>query len=601
MTDAPRADPPAAAKTAAANAAAAPRKDPIPFARLLALSLSNRKTLIMFALGIASGLPYAIFTGTINAWLTQENIPVATIGVFSWVGLAYAFKFIWSPIVNLPAPLFLNRLGRRRGWIIFCQAAVALAVAMVALTDPGENLPLIALAAVIGVFAAATQDIAIDAWRIESADAGAPLDVLSAVVQFGFRIAAFAGGAGVLLLVDLGGFGAGWNGVFFLVAILIVGVIGATLAAPEPAATTNARREPAIILGARLSPRARNLILIPVLAAWGWAAFTLFSFMAATVAAETPPSARAFTLTTGPWIVAACVLLPALAAALLLRLDARAAVEPARPWPGQAALDSLYRAILEPMVDIIDRLGAAAILILILVLSYRYTDLVWGAFAYPFYLGQNAEIGALGHTLTEVALASKTIGVVMVLFGIALGAAALLRFGRMPTLIAGAILAASTNLLYADLARDAAFANGFLSLTRLDHFYAFFGVDLKLARLITVIAAENLAVGFASAASVAFVSSIVNPRFAAVQYALLASLTMLLGSLGRGALGELIEARGYAFVFVLTALMGLVAVAASIAEYIRLKAAGRLQDEFPYLRESQSASYSAPEAARERD
>jgi PAT family beta-lactamase induction signal transducer AmpG len=94
-------------------------------------------------------------------------------------------------------------------------------------------------------------------------------------------------------------------------------------------------------------------------------------------------------------------------------------------------------------------------------------------------------------------------------------------------------------------------------------------IDERLSRLMIVIGAENLAVGFASAAIVAYLSSIVNPRYAAVQYALFASLTMLIGSLGRGALGELIEERGFAYVFYLTAALGLVAVAATALEWLR--------------------------------
>ncbi|MEQ1932172.1 MAG: MFS transporter, partial [Parvularculaceae bacterium] len=163
---------------------------------------------------------------------------------------------------------------------------------------------------------------------------------------------------------------------------------------------------------------------------------------------------------------------------------------------------------------------------------------------------------------------------------IAIGAAAILRFGRMPCLFAGAILAAATNLLFADLATGGAGADAFM---RFFHFYGIFHalqpvadfltlqvtMDERLSRLMMVIGAENLAVGFASAAIVTYLSSIVNPKHAAVQYALFASLTMLIGSLGRGALGEMIEQRGFADVFYLTAALGLVAVAASGLEWLR--------------------------------
>jgi PAT family beta-lactamase induction signal transducer AmpG len=249
-----------------------------------------------------------------------------------------------------------------------------------------------------------------------------------------------------------------------------------------------------------------------------------------------------------------------------------------KTWPGQKIFDALYGSVLAPMADLIERLRFGSILVLVLVLSYRFADLVWGAFAYPFYLGEN--FGALGHTLDEVAIASKLFGALMTFVGIGIGGAAILKIGRMPCLVAGAVLAAATNLLFADLAQGGAATNAFMSAT---HLYGLFGfmqpladflglnvtANHALSRLMLVIAAENLAVGFASEAIVVYLSSIVNKRYAAVQYALLASLGFLLGSLGRGALGELIEERGFAYVFYLTAALGLVAVVASALEWIR--------------------------------
>ncbi|HNR77221.1 MAG TPA: hypothetical protein PKM48_08835, partial [Parvularculaceae bacterium] len=250
--------------------------------------------------------------------------------------------------------------------------------------------------------------------------------------------------------------------------------------------------------------------------------------------------------------------------------------------------DALYASVLAPLADIVRRLGGGAALVLLLILSYRFADLVWGAFAYPFYMGEN--YGALGHTNDEVAIASKVFGSFMTFGGITLGAAAIMRFGRMPCLFVGAILAAATNLVFADLATGGASTDAFI---RFFHLYGFFNIlqpiadlltlqvamDERLSRLMVAIAAENLAVGFASAAIVAYLSSIVNPKYAAVQYALFASLTMLIGSLGRGALGELVEERGFAYVFYLTAALGLVAVAASGLEWLRQSHASRSKAE----------------------
>jgi PAT family beta-lactamase induction signal transducer AmpG len=206
--------------------------------------------------------------------------------------------------------------------------------------------------------------------------------------------------------------------------------------------------------------------------------------------------------------------------------------------------------------------------VLLVVLSYRFTDLIWGGFAYWFYLGN--DYGALGHTLTEVGFASKLMGVFATMLGIIVGGLAMLRFGRMPVFFVGAVLAALTNLLFADLAMDARFTDAFLGFTQLDDLFALFNLDIRMARLTSVIFAENLAVGMASAASVAYLSSMVNKQYAVVQYALLVSLVMLLGVLGRPAIGVIIEEDGFARAFIICAWLGGIAAVLALLEWIRL-------------------------------
>jgi len=204
-----------------------------------------------------------------------------------------------------------------------------------------------------------------------------------------------------------------------------------------------------------------------------------------------------------------------------------------------------------------------------LVLSYRFTDTVWGSFAYPFYLGE------LQYTNDEVAFASKFFGVGALLVGLAAGGALLTIIGRMTTLTLGALIAALTNLLYADLAVGGARmqavsdAVGFTWLTGL------FGADDRMAKLMLTIGAENIAVGIAGAAFVAYLSSIVAKGYSAVQYALISSLALLVGTLGRPALGQMIEEQGYYDVFILTTLIGFFAVGLCILEWIRIARSGR--------------------------
>lgn len=548
----------------------------------LVKALGRRKSGAMFLLGFASGLPYVLITGTLNAWFTEEKVSVATIGVFSWIIIIYSFKFLWSPAVDRAPPPPIFNMGQRRGVILLLQLVIISALFTISTVNPQTGIGWIALAAIVATFASASQDVLIDAWRIEVADEEVTVDLLSAVVQLGYRTAVILGGAGALIIAAR----IGWNHTFeVLTALMALSISGVFIAQDSQSAerTKGLTNAP--------SPLWRNMALAPVLAGWAWSFAALFGFMAFALSAPGEANARQFTLHTGPLIVIAAIIAPVAAAALLnwrsdisriiaetgIALKLKPGAEKA-VWPGQRALDALYGSVLEPMIDIVARLKLAAVLVLILVLSYRFADLVWGAFAYPFYLG--ADYGALGHTLDEVAIASKLLGVLMTFVGIGVGGVAILRIGRMPCLFFGAVLAAATNLLFADLANGGGGADAFMSAL---HLYSLFGfvqplanylhldvtMNNALAQLMLVISAENIAVGFASAANVVYLSSIVNKRYAAVQYALLASLTFLLGSLGRGALGELIEQRGYAYVFYLTAALGLVAVVASALEWLR--------------------------------
>jgi len=141
--------------------------------------------------------------------------------------------------------------------------------------------------------------------------------------------------------------------------------------------------------------------------------------------------------------------------------------------------------------------------------------------------------------------------------------------GRMATLTLGALLSAVTNLLYADLAIGGAGLAAFSNATGFTWLVEQFGSDVRMAKLLLAVGGENLAIGIAGSAYIAWLSSIVARGYSAMQYALLASLTLLVGTLGRGALGQMIEDRGYYDVFVLTTLIGLVAVVLCGLEWIR--------------------------------
>ena len=543
-------------------------------------------------LGFAAGLPYVLITGTLLAWFTQEDIPVKTIGIFSWVTIIYSFKFLWAPAIDRMQAPRLFGMGQRRAGILLLQAVIIAALGFISFASPQSQLELIALAAIICTVASTCQDVLIDAWRIEVADEETSIDLLSSVYQIGYRLAAILGGAGALIIAHR----IGWNNTFVvLAALMALAVTGVFVAQNGPVLRKTLSLEDDAPPG-----WVRNLVIMIVLVLWAWAFSALFGFMAHALQSPETANARNFTRETGPLIIVATIILPVIAAAFLLRRFQTGGETPLpNKWPAQSALDIMYGSVLAPMTDIIKRLRWSALLVLFLVLSYRFVDLVWGGLAYPFYLGEN--YGALGHSLDEVAIASKLFGTLMTFLGIAVGGISIIKFGRMPCLVVGAVLAAATNLLFADLALGGDATHAFLSTTRLYAIFGafqplaeFLGLDVtvgdKLSRLMAVIAAENLAVGFASAAIVVYLSSIANPRFAAVQYALLASLTMLIGSLGRGALGELVEERGFAFVFYLTAAMGLAAVAAAILEWLRQIRQGPPDAEFKKIREEATAA-----------
>src|SRR5689334_1731607 len=193
--------------------------------KLLKAALATRKSATMLAFGFSSGLPFALLVGTLTAWLGEVGVKLATIGIFSWIGLAYSFKFLWSPVVDrfrLPA---LERLGRRKSWIALGQSIVALCLALLALTNPALAIGKFVLIAFIAAIAAASHDIAIDAWRIDQADEVAPIDLLSAVYQFGYRTASIVGGAIALVLAAR----MSWPHVFLIMAAIFVGLLGVTL------------------------------------------------------------------------------------------------------------------------------------------------------------------------------------------------------------------------------------------------------------------------------------------------------------------------------------------------------------------------------------
>ncbi len=549
----------------------------------------NRRVIwLMAALGFSSGLPYALLAGSLSAWLTNAGMSFGAIGVLSWISLFYAFKFLWAPMFDWLVPPGLSSAGRRRAWIVLCQAVIGLCLLGMASVDPRTNITLFAVFAALGAFFSASQDIVIDAWRIETADERAPLDVLSTQYQLGYRLAAIIGGAVALLLADLWmtptDAAAGWPTIFFGMGIVMVVAIAATLAAPEPLLRARVETVREIPEATR---KIRRMAVIPVALGWAFAGAALIGFMFYSLS-NPGVNAAAFRDAATPWILLVTIGAP-------LALSFWLARQPGALDMGSGSthfVDILFERVLAPLADIVQRYWLWAIPVLLLAMTYRIADSIWGSFATPFYLA------ILQHSNSDVAVASKMFGVVATLAGIALGGAFLGWIGRMPTLIVGALLAAATNLLYADLAYGGARTQAFLDATGIGAaISAILGVFVtsvqnagitifkevtlgdSLTRLTAVIIMENLAGGFASAVAIAWLSSVVNKSYAAVQYALLSSLAMLIGVIFRPKIGDYVDAAKdagleaqaarFADVFVFAAWIGLVAVALAALEWWR--------------------------------
>ena len=413
-------------------------------------------SLRMLALGFSAGLPLLLVLGTLSFRLREAGIDRATIGFLSWVGLAYGFKWVWAPLVDrVPIPLLTRWLGRRRSWLLLSQVGIMGGLVAMALGNPQQGLFAVTVAALVVAFSSATQDIALDAFRIESAVAEKQA-ALAATYQTGYRLAMIWAGAGVLWLAA-----------------------GAETAPAVPAAATAASAP----VGALYQNNAWMTAYLVM------AASMLVGVLTVLLSPEPVPIAHTQPRTPGEW---------------------------------------LKQTLIEPFADFFRRYRWQAALILSLIAVYRISDIVMGIMANPFYVD-------MLYTKAEVAAVTKIYGVIMTLVGAWIGGVLSMRFGVMRILMAGAVMSAVSNLLFAWLAGH--------------------GHDVNA--LILVVSADNLAGGIASAAFIAYLSSLTNIQYSATQYALFSSLMLLLPKFVAGWSGAFVDQFGYATFFTSTALLGL--------------------------------------------
>ena len=191
---------------------------------------SNPRMLAMLALGFSSGLPFLLTGATLSYWLRDEGSSLKAIGFISWVGLAYSLKFLWAPLIDRTSPPFLRVLGRRRSWMLLAQIAVGAGLLAMAAFGTSKGLVVLGALALFVAYSSATQDIVIDAWRIESAANDEEQGLLTSAYQLGYRIALLATDALILIAANY----VGWAMSYAVYGAAMTIGIAATLFAPEP-------------------------------------------------------------------------------------------------------------------------------------------------------------------------------------------------------------------------------------------------------------------------------------------------------------------------------------------------------------------------------
>lgn len=486
----------------------------------------HRPVLVMLFLGFSAGIPLLLIFSSLSLWLREAGADRAAVTYFSWAALGYSFKFVWAPLVDqLPLPWLTRLLGRRRAWMLVAQFAIMGAIFAMASIDPAgsdSSLTLMAFAAVLLGFSAATQDIVIDAYRIESAQPDLQA-MMSATYIAGYRIGMLVAGAGSLYLADWFGTSSlgysydAWRWTYSAMAlVMLVGVV-TTLVINEPP-RSNDNGVPASDQ-ASSQEYVRFLLLFAVTIG----GFVAVFFFTAETAAEIKMSLAA--MLANPYLAAFAVeilrLLVALSGAWILAL--------LMVRSGVVDYSMVERSYLMPVRDFFKRYGwSLAWILLALIGVYRIPDIVLGVISNVFYQD-------LGFSKTEIASVVKTFGLLMTIAGGFVGGLLAVRFGVMRILLLGAVLAAATNLLFMLLA----------------------AIGYDMFWLYVVISADNLSAGIASAAFVAFLSSLTNVAFTAMQYAIFSSLMTLLPKVLGGYSGSMVDALGYPHFFLFTAMLGL--------------------------------------------
>jgi len=480
------------------------------------LDAARRLFAVLF-LGFASGLPLALTGQAMQAWLTVDGVDIATIGFLGLVGIPYTFKFLWAPLMDRFEPPWL---GRRRGWLVLTQLALAASLAWMAGLSVKENAALFAVAALTIAFLSASQDVVIDAYRTDVLEArerglGGSLSV------FGYRLAMILSGGISLIWAEQWG---SWPQVYLTMAGIMV-VAAAVSLTLIPAVSSTSRPLAS-------DPRKELTGFLAMLAgfAGGWFA-ARFVLLALGLDPDSPSK----------WLQ------------LLFILAQLAAALPLGYW---AARRVGFVTLNQSLDSYFAQSGAWAFLLLIIL--YKLGDAFAGVLTTPFL------IKGLGFSQAEVGIVNKIIGIWLTIFGALAAGAIMLRISLYQALLAFGVLQLVSNFGFYILAVLGKGAWGSLTLPPFDLGFVALDTATEIDRLLmTAIAFENISGGMGTAAFVALLMGLCNHRFTATHYALLSAFA----AVGRiyvsplsGVLSESIGWPSFFLFSVAMALPGLLAV-----------------------------------------
>ncbi len=411
------------------------------------------RVIAMFFLGFSAGLPFLLVFSTLTLWLKDEGVSKSMIGFFAWVGITYSIKFFWAPVIDrINLPLLEKKLGHRRSWMLVAMLSIAAGLFFMSTLSPKESLTVVALAAVWVAFSSATQDIVIDAYRIEAMKTEYQA-AMAGAYQAGWRVgASLVGSAVALYLAQL----YSWHiayvamGCFAFVGIITVLLISE----PERVITQQTiANEQRVIDYIERSNKPNHFIA---------------------------------------WFIGAVIC---------------------------------------PFADFFRRNGKSALTILLFIGLYRISDIALAIMANPFYAD-------MGFSKIEIANVTKIYGLFMTLAGALIGGVFVVRYSILKPMLAGAVMVAITNLLYATMVSK--------------------GHDLAWFTLI--VSADNFSGGFAASTFIAYLSSLTNTAYTATQYALFSSIMTLPAKVISGFSGIIVDSAGYSAFFIYTASLGIPAI-----------------------------------------